>query len=126
MEVMNLNQLNLEQNELIMCYIYDNMITYINEYSKDISQINFETIFYENIKEITKIFVEHYFSITDIDDEDYEHLFLTCWKESTLIFYKNIIPRRSYKTTFIRSKVNVSRITEKINYWIVMIDWEKL
>ena len=116
MEVINLNQLNLEQNELIMCYIYDNMITYINEYSKDISQINFETIFYENIKEITKIFVEHYFSITDIDDEDYEHLFLTCWKESTLIFYKNIIPRRSYKTTFIRSKVNVSKITEKINY----------
>ena len=43
--------------EMINSYIYENMIVYINEYPHDIAHMNFEDVFYENIKEITKILI---------------------------------------------------------------------
>tara|TARA_B100000886_G_scaffold340548_1_gene311122 strand:+ start:11178 stop:12557 length:1380 start_codon:yes stop_codon:yes gene_type:complete len=111
----NLNQLQEEDIELINAYMYENMITFIDDYPYDISFINFENIFYENIFEMTKIFIESYFKfIFEYDDIDYELFFDKQWTIVCKIFYKNVIPRRSYKDTFIRNTPNKAKIEEKI------------
>ena len=106
-----------EEVEFLNAYIYENMINYIDIYKSDISLMNFDTVFYENLKELCKIFIEHYYSITidDSNDIEYDDLFENIWKNVSKIFYKNIIPKRSYKTTFIRNKnINKSKLKKKI------------
>lgn len=110
---------NEESIECINAYIYENMICYIDIYTCDITLINFEDIFYENLKELCKIFIEHYYSIviddTNDNDIEYDNLFDSIWVNVCKVFYKNIIPKRSYNTTFIRNQnINKSKLNEKI------------
>lgn len=108
---------NNENIEFINAYIYENMINYIDIYKCDITLINFEDIFYVNLKELCKIFIEHYYSITidENNDIEYDNLFDSIWSDVSKIFYKNVIPKRSYKTTFIRNhNINKSKLKEKI------------
>ena len=111
-----MNEINLNDEniiELVNAYVYENMIIYINEYPCDISYINFENIFYNNLRELTIIFLEHYFD-TIIDNDIFDDTFENIWNSTTKVFYKNIIPKRSYKNTFIRTMVNKKKIKEKI------------
>jgi len=104
--------------EMINSYIYENMIVYINEYPHDIAHMNFEDVFYENIKEITKIFFEHYYSIEidDSNDIEFDDMFHTSWKYISKIFYTTIMPKRSYNTTFIRTSTDKPKLTKKIDF----------
>ena len=114
----SLNSIIEKNEELICAYLYDNMIIFIENFPNEISNISFNDIFYVNLKEMLKIFLEFYFNVQDINElEDIIDInFDDYWKKTCKIFYRTIIPKRSYKYTFIRKKPNNFILKNKINY----------
>ena len=108
-----------DQNEELLCsYLYDNMIIFIHEFPNDIANIHFDDIFYENMKELFKIFVEFYFRLEDKNLCDYYDIihdeFDNIWNITKKVFYKTVIPKRSFKYSFVRSIPNIQIIENKI------------
>ena len=112
----DLKKLLIKNSDLVYEFLYDNMKVFMDEYPQCISFINFNDIFYENMKELFYIFVQYYFNINDLDYNLVEKIFYKFWKKTTCVFYRNEIPKRSYNVSFIRTLPNHNIIKQKIEY----------
>ena len=106
-------------------YVLETMEQFIKEFPETLSQQNFEEIFRINMKCMFDIqyFPDNTnnklsFGVYEELLESYDSIFDTIYKYCQIIFHQTIIPRRSYATTFIRTKPNIPLIKRKLNYLI--------
>ena len=113
--LMNIESSLEKQKEEILNYLYDICTEFINSHTISICEENFSSILYENMNSMLFCAIENQY---ELEENLYEFLkspgiFIS--KAIKLVYTKHI-PIRSYKSTFIRSNVNVEKdvLSEKI------------
>ena len=88
------------------------MSDYIDENPTAISEPDFHEEMVENIKELFLIEFGYFFF--DTQRENFEEELEEIIEVSTKLFHSQIIPQRSYDTTFIKTVPNIEKIEEQI------------